>query len=134
MNIGVDACCWANKRGFGRFTRELLQVPELYPHETFPNKKLMYFWKLKRSLALRQADLILTVSEHSKREILKLCKIPESNVAVISEGFNYAFTCLPKNAEIVHIFGRYHLNPSDRFLLHMGGISPYENLAVPTRS
>lgn len=25
MRIGVDACCWSNKRGFGRFTRELLQ-------------------------------------------------------------------------------------------------------------
>jgi glycosyltransferase involved in cell wall biosynthesis len=24
LRIGVDACCWANRRGFGRFTRELL--------------------------------------------------------------------------------------------------------------
>lgn len=24
MKIGVDACCWANGRGYGRFTRELL--------------------------------------------------------------------------------------------------------------
>lgn len=24
MNIGIDACCWSNRRGFGRFTRELL--------------------------------------------------------------------------------------------------------------
>src|SRR5690606_14301131 len=24
MQIGVDASCWSNKRGFGRFTRELL--------------------------------------------------------------------------------------------------------------
>lgn len=26
MKIGVDACCWGNKRGFGRFTRELLEA------------------------------------------------------------------------------------------------------------
>lgn len=24
MRIGIDACCWANGRGYGRFTRELL--------------------------------------------------------------------------------------------------------------
>ncbi len=24
MRIGVDACCWSNRRGFGRFARELL--------------------------------------------------------------------------------------------------------------
>ncbi|MGI0001658.1 MAG: glycosyltransferase family 4 protein, partial [Nitrososphaeraceae archaeon] len=26
MRIGVDACCWSNRRGFGRFTRELLSA------------------------------------------------------------------------------------------------------------
>ena len=26
MNIGIDATCWWNNRGFGRFTRELLQA------------------------------------------------------------------------------------------------------------
>jgi glycosyltransferase involved in cell wall biosynthesis len=26
MQIGVDASCWGNKRGFGRFTRELLEA------------------------------------------------------------------------------------------------------------
>ena len=24
MRIGIDACCWSNRRGFGRFTRELV--------------------------------------------------------------------------------------------------------------
>ena len=26
MKIGVDSCCWANRRGYGRFTRELLKA------------------------------------------------------------------------------------------------------------
>jgi glycosyltransferase involved in cell wall biosynthesis len=26
MKIGIDACCWSNKRGYGRFTRELLRA------------------------------------------------------------------------------------------------------------
>ncbi len=26
MRIGVDACTWSNRRGFGRFTRELLEA------------------------------------------------------------------------------------------------------------
>jgi glycosyltransferase involved in cell wall biosynthesis len=25
MRIGIDACCWSNKRGFGRYTRELVR-------------------------------------------------------------------------------------------------------------
>lgn len=26
MRIGIDAACWSNKRGYGRFTRELLNA------------------------------------------------------------------------------------------------------------
>jgi glycosyltransferase involved in cell wall biosynthesis len=26
MRIGIDACCWSNQRGYGRFTREILKA------------------------------------------------------------------------------------------------------------
>jgi glycosyltransferase involved in cell wall biosynthesis len=33
VRIGIDACCWQNPRGFGRFTRELIrQLVESYGH------------------------------------------------------------------------------------------------------
>lgn len=36
MRIGVDATCWANPRGYGRFTRELIPVmASLAPGDTF---------------------------------------------------------------------------------------------------
>lgn len=36
MRIGVDACCWANGRGYGRFTRELLRsMVEHAPEDEF---------------------------------------------------------------------------------------------------
>lgn len=222
MRIGVDACCWSNKRGFGRFTRELLKslaavdnendyvffvdkhrvpanglpddvkvvaaatkispikaasasgrrsfidlwamsrevskynldlfffpavysyfpiinhtkiivtihdmTPERFPKQVFPNKRLMYFWKLKQHLALRQADLILTVSEYAKQEILRFFNMPESQIGVISEGPNHVFTPLTDNAEIIDVLHRYQLHPSDRYLLYVGGISPHKNL------
>jgi len=35
LKIGIDACCWANRRGFGRYTRELVtnMVMESQNHE-----------------------------------------------------------------------------------------------------
>jgi glycosyltransferase involved in cell wall biosynthesis len=35
VRIGIDACCWSNRRGFGRFTRELVtqMVTEFPAHE-----------------------------------------------------------------------------------------------------
>src|SRR6185436_18927611 len=36
MRIGIDATCWANPRGYGRFTRELVPVmAALAPQHTF---------------------------------------------------------------------------------------------------
>ncbi len=36
MRIGIDATCWANERGYGRFTRELVgAMPALAPHHEF---------------------------------------------------------------------------------------------------
>lgn len=223
MKIGVDASTWNNRRGFGRFTRELLEAvlaadkkneylffadretaasgelpdvetivantqispmeaasaagrrsvrdlwamsravlrhkidlfffPAVYSyfpifnrakiivtiHDViadrhselvFPNAKLKMFWKLKQNMAIRQAHLILTVSEHSKREIIEYFKLPESKVRVISEAARSVFQPISPNDEMTETLSRYHLQPNEKFLLYVGGISPHKNLSV----
>lgn len=224
MKIGVDACCWGNKRGFGRFTRDLLEAvleidkeneylffidsetddadtipaqvkkivantefssvkaasaegrrslkdlwamsrevlrhkvdifffPAVYsyypifnrtkiivtihdviadhhPELIFPNKKLKLFWKLKQNAAVRQADLILTVSDYSKRQIGKYFKLADSRLRVISEGTRSVFKILPKTSQIADALVRYGLSPDEKFLLYVGGISPHKNLGT----
>ena len=222
MRIGVDGCCWANKRGYGRFTRELLtaflaiddknnywffidketastnkfpegmkiivastlvsplkaasasgrrslrdvwnmsqmvmkhdldlfffpsvysyfpifnrtkivltihdMIADRHPDEVFSKKKHMLFWKLKQYLAVKQAHLILTVSEFSKRQIITDCKVPQSRMCVISEAPSHVFTVLPKNGAMSQVLCRYQLDSAERFLLYVGGISPHKNL------
>ncbi len=222
MRIGIDLCCWANRRGFGRFTRELVNAlieiderndylcfvdqqtassnefpdkmnivvastdipptqaasasghrslrdlwalsrqvmkydldifffPAVYsyfpllnrakkivtlhdviadhhPDKVFPSKKLMLLWKAKQYLAIQQADLILTVSEYSKKQISQYHKMPESRVQVIPEGPSQVFSALPRNQGMLQALRRYHLKSDGRFLLYVGGISPHKNL------
>jgi glycosyltransferase involved in cell wall biosynthesis len=222
MIIGVDACCLENKRGFGRFTRELLEAilaidgeneylfftdsetdekfppnakkifvatenssvraasstgrrslrdlwamsravlrykpdvfffPAVYsyfpilnraktlvtvhdliadhhPELVFPNKKLKFFWKLKQNVAVRQADLILTVSEYSKRQIAEYFRLKDSRLRVINEGARAVFKVLPKDAALFETLARYGLSADEKFLLYVGGISPHKNLAA----
>lgn len=224
MRIGVDACCWSNKRGFGRFARELLTAlveidaqndylffadgptaatctfpsemsvipartdyaateaasssgrrslrdvwaltrtvlahdvdvfffPAVYsyypilnrtnivvtihdviadhhPDATFPNWKLKYFWKLKQRMAIFQADRLLTVSEYSKRSICDYFGLPDSQVAVTTEGPHAAFEPLPDGAEMNQVLAQYDLQPNERFILYVGGISPHKNLGT----
>lgn len=224
MKIGVDATCWGNKRGFGRFTRELLEAilkidktneylffidgdtaesetippqvkkivantsvsqleaasasgsrslkdlwamsravlrekvdvfffPAVYsyfpvfnrtkiivtvhdviadhhPELIFPNAKAKLFWKLKQNVAIRQADLIATVSEYSKKQIAEYFKLPESRLRIISEGARPIFKVLEKTAETDETLARYGLKTNEKILLYVGGISPHKNLAT----
>jgi len=222
MRIGVDVCTWNNRRGFGRFTRELLEAvladdkkneylffvdsesaesnefpsnvktiiaqtevspmeaasasgrrsvkdlwsmsrevlrhkidlfffPAVYsyfpifnrtkiivtvhdviadhhPELVFPNSRLKTFWKLKQNMAIRQAHLILTVSEYSKREIIEYFKLPESKVRVISEAARSVFSVLQPGSEMYQTLSRFGLKTDEDFLLYVGGISPHKNL------
>jgi glycosyltransferase involved in cell wall biosynthesis len=222
MRIGVDACCWSNLRGFGRFTRELLtallkidrinqyiffvdqqtagssqfpdnastivvktsvapteaasasgrrsiadlwsmsraalrvpfdlfffpaiysyfpifnrtkiavtihdMIPAAFPASVFPNKKLEYFWNLKEKAALWQADRIVTVSDYSRKQIVKLRGVPEEKIGIVSEAPGESFQLLPAGEERRKILSRFGLQPEERFLLYVGGISPHKNL------
>jgi len=222
MRIGVDACTWNNRRGFGRFTRELLEAvlavdktneylffidsesaesdefpsnvktitaqtevspmeaasasgrrsvkdlwsmsrevlhhkidlfffPAVYsyfpvfnrtkiivtlhdviadhhPELIFPNKKSQLFWQLKQNIAIRQAHLILTVSEHSKEQIIEYFRLPESRLRVITEAARAVFTVLPHDEQWNKTLRRHNLKSNEKFLLYVGGISPHKNL------
>ncbi len=224
MKIGIDATCWGNKRGFGRFTRELLDAvleidktneylffidgdtadtdtippqvkkivagtsvsqlqaasadgsrslkdlwamsravlkhkidvfffPAVYsyfpvfnrtkiiltihdviadhhPELIFPNAKSKLFWKLKQNVAIRQADLIATVSEFSKKQIVEYFNLPESRLRIISEGARPVFKILEQTEETNETLARHGLKRGEKFLLYVGGISPHKNLAA----
>src|SRR5262245_8344476 len=222
MRIGVDASCWSNRRGFGRFTRELLQalvetdnkneyllfidrstadscdlpsatpkflvktgvsptqaasasgrrsladlwafskevlkhrldlfffpavysyfpiinltkvvvtihddIAERHPDLVFSNKRLRTFWNLKREVAVRQANVILTVSEYSKRQLISELGLSENRVRAISEAAHSTFKVLPRIAAGFKLPSRYQVDTDTRFMLYVGGISPHKNL------
>jgi glycosyltransferase involved in cell wall biosynthesis len=222
MRIGIDACCWGNRRGFGRFSRELLQAlievdkaneyiffidseneeadaipegptkvvastsispviaasadgnrrladiwamtrevlrhkidifffPAVYsyfpilnrtkvvvaihdviadhhPQLAFSNSRSKWLWKLKQNVAVRQANLIATVSEYSKRQIVDYFRLPESRLRIITEGAKPVFKVLPKNNGMLSARSKYGLRQNENFLLYVGGISPHKNL------
>ena len=224
MKIGIDAACWGNKRGFGRFTRELLEnlleidetneylffidgdtadgetiparatkivvqtdtspikaasadgrrslkdlwamsrqvlrhkvdvffFPAVYsyfpvlnrtkiivtihdviadnnPELIFPNSKSKFFWKLKQNAAVLQSDLILTVSDYSKRQIGEYFNLPNSRLRVINEGARPIFKVLPPNGATENALNRFGIKFDEKFLLYVGGISPHKNLSV----
>ncbi|MEP6703306.1 MAG: glycosyltransferase family 1 protein, partial [Acidobacteriota bacterium] len=224
MRIGVDATCWQNKRGYGRFTRELLEavldvdksneylffvdpataesgelpadfktivvkttvapieaasadgrrslgdlwamsrevlrhkldlfffptvysyfpilsrtkiivtlhdvIAERHPDLIFPNARSKFFWGLKQKAAIRQADIIATVSEYSKQQIIEYFGVAPSRLRIISEAARPAFRVLENDEAMSRALGRHNIGLDEKFLLCVGGISPHKNLST----
>ncbi len=103
-------------------------IPEKFPEYVFPAAANRWNWKLKSFLARRQADLILTVSEFSRREIVEFFGEAPERVKVVGEAGDRAFRVIenPVLSERLRAAG---LRPGDRILVFVGGFSPHKNLA-----
>ena len=229
MRIGVDATCWANGRGYGRFTRELvaamttigqehefvcfldraaaerfdlaspnvrlvitdqtvsptaaasadgyrsprdmlrltraiarepldvffspsvytyfplpLRLPavvtihdaiaERFPHLTLPSRRARLFWTLKVKLALRQARMVLTVSEFAAGEIAAVHRISRSRIRIAPEAPSLAYRPGASKTDIETQARRIGLPPGARWLTYVGGFSPHKNLDVLVRA
>ncbi|HUP35710.1 MAG TPA: glycosyltransferase family 1 protein [Candidatus Limnocylindria bacterium] len=77
-------------------------------------------------VATHRASRIMTVSEASKRDILRYFTIPESKIDVIYNAIDDRFGMMPPEEEIARVRERYQLN--DPFVLYAGNIKPHKNL------
>jgi glycosyltransferase involved in cell wall biosynthesis len=228
MRIGVDASCWANGRGYGRYTRELLSamvplapddefvffvdpladrrldlvapnarrvrvaqavapteaaaasgsrspldmlrltwavwrepvdlffspsvytffplppgqravvcihdaIADRYPELTLPSTRARWFWRAKVKLAIRQARLILTVSEFARDELMAVLGVPHDRIRVAVEA--PALTYRPSQpAEVAAAARRLGLPPGARWLTYVGGFSPHKHVDVIVRA
>ena len=71
-------------------------------------------------------DRILTVSEASRRDILRLFAIPAAKVQVIYNAIDERFLAPPDEATTEQVRQRYQLDHP--FVLHVGNIKPHKNI------
>jgi glycosyltransferase involved in cell wall biosynthesis len=76
--------------------------------------------------AAHRSDRVLTVSEASKRDILRYFRVPPSKIEVIYNAIDERFEHTPPEDEVARVRERYQLN--DPFVLYAGNIKPHKNL------
>jgi glycosyltransferase involved in cell wall biosynthesis len=76
--------------------------------------------------AARRSTRILTVSESSKRDILRFLGVPESKVSVIPNAIDERYGTPPTHDEVQLVRERFQLY--GEFLLYAGNIRPHKNL------
>ena len=74
----------------------------------------------------RYADEIIAISEHTKKDIIKLLHLPEEKITVIPLAADKIFTPDKNKERIEKIKKKYHIK--QKYLLHIGTINPRKNL------
>ncbi len=98
-----------------------LMFPQYLPNRLAHGYAKAFFWS-----ATQQAERILTVSEASKRDILRLCDVPPERVAVIYNAIDERFRVTPNEEQVALVRERYQLD--DDFVLYVGNIKPHKNV------
>ena len=91
-----------------------------------PNRLGYAYARASLWTAAHRSDRVLTVSEASKRDILRYFRIPPSKIDVIYNAIDERFGETPPEDEIARVRERYQLD--DPFVLYAGNIKPHKNL------
>ena len=91
-----------------------------------PNRAASLYVKASMWSAARRSRKILTVSEASKRDIIRFLNIPAEKVVVVYNAIDERFGVAPSDEAIARVRERYQLD--HRFVLYVGNIKPHKNL------
>lgn len=90
----------------------------------------IYDFKFRR--ACRNADVVVAVSEYTKREIMRYYGTPEHKIRVVYQGCDPAFAAPVPQEKTDEVKNRYKL-PS-RFVLYVGSIERRKNLMIVAKA
>jgi len=103
-------------------------IPFLFPKALSKSRllwRIFYRVPLFTAMILRSADAVLTASEHTKRDIIRLLRVPAEKIHVVWCGLESRFRQgVPVENDF---FARYHL--PEKFLLYVGRQDPYKGLS-----
>ena len=91
-----------------------------------PNRLGYVYARTSLWVATHRATRVLTVSETSKRDILRYFRVPEAKIDVIYNAIDERLGEAPSAEDVERVRERYQLN--DPFVLYAGNIKPHKNL------
>lgn len=101
-------------------------MPELYPRNLCRMMRVLY------PLSVRKARHVLTISEHSKQDIMKYYGVPPEKITVTYCGVSKAFSPIDDQAAIGRAKHRYGI--SGPYIYYVGRLEPRKNLLTLIRA
>lgn len=108
-------------------SNQMLTVHDVFAitHPEWVGRRFSAWYQFLLPRLVRRVRAILTVSEHSRRQICATLNVPENRVHVVYNGVASTMQ-RTSDAEIARVRGNYGL--PERFILAVGSIEPRKNL------
>jgi glycosyltransferase involved in cell wall biosynthesis len=102
-------------------------IAETFPQLTVPRFSARLFWRAKVALGRHQADALVTVSEYSKRGIVRHFGVAPERVHVVGEASDPIFRRLA-DSRLTPYLERTGIRTGHRLVTYVGGFGPHKNL------
>ncbi|MGH7821435.1 MAG: glycosyltransferase family 4 protein [Candidatus Binatia bacterium] len=105
-------------------------IAERHGAVVFPNRRTRWLWNLKVGLARRQAAVVVTVSEWSRRRLHEAFGIPLDEIHVALEAPAAVFMPSVDATERNRWLAARGVAADEPYLLYVGGFNPHKNLGA----
>ncbi len=99
-------------------------------HLMFPqylsSRFALAYARTSMAMAARRAARVMTVSESSKRDIMRFFDTDPEKISVIYNAYDERFGVEPAEEDVLRVRERYQLH--DEFVLYAGNVKPHKNL------
>src|SRR6202166_1546722 len=114
---------WVVQCGFVVRIHDVIHL--MFP-QYLPNRVAFSYAKWSITQASQRATRVMTVSESSKRDILRFVDTEPDKIDVIYNAYDERFAMEPREEDVVRVRERYQL--TDEFVLYAGNVKPHKNL------
>jgi alpha-1,3-rhamnosyl/mannosyltransferase len=109
-------------------------IPERFPELTLPSRRDRWAWRAKVQLALSQARLVLTVSEHAARDIARHLDVAPERLRVTLEGVADVYAPGATGEAVRAAAIRAAIPAGARWLMYVGGFGPHKHVDTIVRA
>jgi alpha-1,3-rhamnosyl/mannosyltransferase len=103
-------------------------IAERFPELTLPSRRARLLWALKVGFAVRQARLVLTVSDFAAKDLTRFLRIPERRIRVAVEAPAPVFQPARDPERLAEIAARLRIPPNARWFIYVGGFNPHKHV------
>ncbi len=111
----------------GKMVVTIHDVTHLIFPEFLPNKFAKIYAKIMIWIATKKASQILTVSENTKKDLIKMFKVKPDKITVIYNGVGGEFVKKEKK-EYSYLYDKYKIDKNKKNIMYVGNLKPHKNL------